>query len=233
MSLRLRFLDLVVSVIAGGVGLAGVLYALNLLLGPQRLAAAMAGGDPAGLILLFTLFFAVVVLAVAAGTARHGRAAAGLLGLRPFLARCWWLAPACVLLLSMALDEGLLRLVRALFGADLTPRTHHVVAGLAATLPLALGATLAIGLLGPFAEELLFRGLVWGYVEGRFGPRSAWAISSLLFAGAHWEPAHIALVLPIGILLGWVRWRSASLWPCVVAHTINNTLIVWWAFLDP
>jgi membrane protease YdiL (CAAX protease family) len=232
MSLRLRFLDLVVSVITGSACLAGALYALELLLGPQRLAATMAGGDPAGLILVFTLFFAVVVLAVAAGTARQGRAAPGLLGLRPFAARWWWLAPACTLLLSMALDEGLLRLARTLSGVDLTPQTHHVVAGLATTLPLALGATLAIGLLGPFAEELAFRGVVWGYVEGRFGPRAAWAISSLLFAGAHWEPAHIALVLPIGILLGWVRWRSASLWPCVVAHIINNTLVVWWAFLD-
>jgi membrane protease YdiL (CAAX protease family) len=233
MPLRLRLLDLVVSFLTGAILLAGVLQALRLLLGPQRLGAAMAGGDPAALILLFTLFFAVVVLAVGAGTVRHGRAAAGLLGLRPFAARWWWLAPACILLLSMALDEGLLRLVRTLSGIDLTPQTHHVIARLVTTLPLALGVTLAIGLLGPFAEELLFRGLVWGYVEGRFGPRSAWAISSLLFAGAHWEPAHIALVLPIGILLGWVRWRSASLWPCVLAHIINNSLVVWWAFLDP
>jgi membrane protease YdiL (CAAX protease family) len=233
MSLRLRFLDLVMSVVTGAICLAAALYGLRLLLGPQRLAATMTGGDPTGLILLFTLFFAAVVIAVAAGTVRHGRAAAGLLGLRPFAARWWWLAPACTLLLSMALDEGLLRLARTLSGVDLTPQTHHVVAGLATTLPLALGATLVIGLLGPFAEELLFRGLIWGYVEGRFDGRAAWAISSLLFAVAHWEPAHVALVLPIGILLGWIRWRSASLWPCVVAHIINNTLVVWWAWLVP
>jgi len=155
-----------------------------------------------------------------------------LLGLRPFARRWWWLAPACILLLSVVLDEGLLRLVRALFGFDLTPQTSHVIAGLAKTVPLALAATLAIGLLGPFAEELLFRGLIYGYVDGRFGTRAAWATSSILFALAHAEPAHIALVLPIGILLGWVRMRSASLWPCLVAHVANNTLVVWWAYLD-
>ena len=102
----------------------------------------------------------------------------------------------------------------------------------APTLPLALAATAAIGLLGPFAEELLFRGLIYGYVDGRFGARAAWAISSVLFALAHAEPAHVALVFPIGVLLGWVRMRSASLWPCVLAHMINNIVVVCWAYLD-
>jgi membrane protease YdiL (CAAX protease family) len=230
---RLRFLDLVLTLIAGGLCLVGALYGLKAFLGPDRVARVVTGGDPRGLILLFTVFFAAVVVAVWVGVVRHGPAASELLGLRPFARRWWWLAPVCVLLLSVALDEGLLRLVRALFGIDLTPQTSQVIAGLATTLPLALAATVAIGLLGPFAEELLFRGLIYGYVEGRIGPRTAWAISSLLFALAHAEPAHITLVLPIGILLGWVRMRSGSLWPGVVAHAANNMLVVWWAFLAP
>jgi membrane protease YdiL (CAAX protease family) len=117
------------------------------------------------------------------------------------------------------------------FGIDLTPQTSQVISGLARTLPLALAATVAIGALGPLAEELLFRGLIFGCVEGYFGTPIAWAVSSILFAVAHAEPAHIVLVLPIGILLGWVRLRSGSLWPCVIAHAANNTLVVWWAYL--
>ncbi len=232
---RLHFLDLVLTLVAGGLCMLGAMYGLGTFLGPERLrlAGTMNSIDPPALILLFTVFFAVVVVAVWVGVVRHAAAASGLLGLRPFASRWWWLAPGCILLLSVALDEGLLRLVRALFGLDLTPQTTHVIAGLARTAPLALAATVAIGLLGPFAEELLFRGLIYGYVDGRFGTRAAWATSSILFALAHAEPAHIALVLPIGFLLGWVRMRSASLWPCLAAHVANNTLMVWWAYLDP
>ncbi|TXL81833.1 CPBP family intramembrane metalloprotease [Vineibacter terrae] len=229
---RLHFLDLVLTLVAGGLCLVAALHGLKVMLGPDRLTMVMSSKDPAGLILLFFVFFAVVVIAVWVGVVRHGRAAPGLLALRPFSGRWWWLAPLCILLLSVALDEGFLRLVRALAGVDLTPQTSQVIAGLATTLPLALAATAAIGLLGPFAEELLFRGLIYGYVDGRFGARAAWATSSVLFALAHAEPAHVALVFPIGVLLGWVRMRSASLWPCVLAHMINNIVVVCWAYLD-
>jgi membrane protease YdiL (CAAX protease family) len=229
---QLHFLDLVLTLVAGALCMVAALHGLKSFLGPDRLSTMVRGSDPQALILLFTVFFAVVVVAVWVGVVRHGAAAPQLLGLRPFAGRWWWLAPVCILLLSVALDEGLLRLFRALFGLDLTPQTSHVIAGLATTLPLALAATLAIGLLGPFAEELLFRGLIYGYVDGRFGARAAWASSSILFALAHAEPAHIALVLPLGILLGWVRMRSASLWPCIAAHVVNNILVVWWAYLD-
>lgn len=228
---RLQALDLVLTVAAGALCMVAAIAGLRAILGPGRLSGMMRGGDPPALILLFTVFFAVVVIAVWVGVVRHGRAASGLLGLRPFAPRWWWLAPLCILLLSVALDEGLLRLVRLLTGLDLTPQTSHVLAGLARTLPLALAATVAIGLLGPLAEELLFRGLIYGYVEGRFGARPAWAVSSLLFAAAHLEAAHVVLVLPIGILLGWVRLQSGSLWPCVLAHMVNNTVVVWWAYL--
>lgn len=229
---RLHILDLLLTFVAGGLCLIAALYGLKTVIGPDRLILAAQGKDPAAMILLFTVFFAAVVVAVWVGTVRHGLAALGLLGLRPFALRWWWLAPLCTLLLSVAVDEGLLRAVRGLFGVDLTPQTSRVIADLATTLPLALAATSAIGLLGPLAEELLFRGQIYGYVEGRFGERAAWATSSVLFAAAHAEPAHIALVFPIGILLGWVRMRSGSLWPCVLAHVINNTLVVWWAYLD-
>ncbi|MCW5744813.1 MAG: CPBP family intramembrane metalloprotease [Alphaproteobacteria bacterium] len=230
---RLTFWDLALTVVAGGMCFLAALFGLKLALGPHRMAAMIKGGDPSALVLLFAVFFAVIVVAVWIGVVRHGPAASELLGLRPVARRWWWLAPLCVLLASVVLDEGVLRLLHAITGIDLTPQTSHVIAGLATSLPLALTTTVAIGLLGPFAEELLFRGLVFGYVEGRFGGRAAWATSSVLFAAAHIEPAHVALVLPIGILLGWVRLRSFSLWPCVVAHVVNNSIVVWAAYLLP
>lgn len=229
---RLTLLDLVLAVVAGGLCMAAGMFGVTALLGVQRMSVVTNGADPSGLLLVFAVSFGAIVVAVWIATVRHGPARSALLGLRPFARQWWWLAPLSVVLLSVALDEVLLRLLRSQFDIDLTPQASHVIAALATTLPLSLVATVAVGLLGPFAEELLFRGLVYGYVDGRFGERGAWAVSAILFALAHYEPAHVALVLPVGIALGWVRARSESLWPCVVAHVANNTLAVWWAYLD-
>jgi membrane protease YdiL (CAAX protease family) len=49
-------------------------------------------------------------------------------------------------------------------------------------------------------------------------------VSSLAFAAAHTEPAHIILVLPLGLLFGWLRQRTDSLLPSLVAHIANNSL---------
>lgn len=88
-------------------------------------------------------------------------------------------------------------------------------------LSLALLAGLA-----PLVEELVFRGLLYGWLESRWGGGIAFVASSLAFAAAHVEPAHALLVLPLGLLFGLLRWRTGSLWPSLVAHMANNGLAV-------
>jgi membrane protease YdiL (CAAX protease family) len=75
-------------------------------------------------------------------------------------------------------------------------------------------------------EEVVFRGLLYGWVAGRWGTTVAWFVSSALFAAAHSEPAHALLVLPLGLWFGWLRQRTDSLWPSLVAHVANNSLAV-------
>ena len=50
--------------------------------------------------------------------------------------------------------------------------------------------------------------------------------SALAFAVIHWEPAQSSVALPIGVLLGWLRWRSNSLVPSLIAHAVNNSAFV-------
>ena len=82
---------------------------------------------------------------------------------------------------------------------------------------------LAIGVLAPIAEELVFRGLLYGWIAGRWGGTAGLVVSSLAFAAAHYEPAHIILVLPLGFLFGWLRRRSDSLVPSLCSHIVNNS----------
>ncbi len=85
---------------------------------------------------------------------------------------------------------------------------------------------LVLAVLAPVVEELVFRGLLYGWVAGRWGPLPAFIVSSLVFAAAHAEPAHIVLVLPLGFWFGWLRWRTNSLWPTLITHMINNAFAV-------
>ncbi|MBV8392676.1 MAG: CPBP family intramembrane metalloprotease [Alphaproteobacteria bacterium] len=95
-----------------------------------------------------------------------------------------------------------------------------------------------LGILAPIVEELVFRGLLYGWLEGRWSWRPAFWISSLAFAGAHyqwgaegWDRLAYALaVLPLGLLFGWLRRRSNSLVPSMAAHMANNSFAVIVAF---
>jgi membrane protease YdiL (CAAX protease family) len=72
------------------------------------------------------------------------------------------------------------------------------------------------------AEELLFRGVLQGSL-GR-----TWAsvfIAGTTFALFHVDPVHVAGVLPLGLFLSWVAYRSSTL-VTIFAHVANNSLAV-------
>ena len=96
----------------------------------------------------------------------------------------------------------------------------------ARTPTLFVASLLVMAVLAPLVEEAVFRGLLYGWLAGRWGTVAAWIVSSVLFAAAHVEPAHAILVLPLGLWFGWLRRRTDSLWPSLVAHAVNNGVAV-------
>jgi membrane protease YdiL (CAAX protease family) len=92
---------------------------------------------------------------------------------------------------------------------------------LASHLPLiALWPTFA--LVPGVAEELLFRGVLQGALGRTF---LAAMISGVAFAAFHVDPVHIVGVLPLGLFLSWVAYRSSTL-VSMFAHVANNSLAV-------
>ena len=84
---------------------------------------------------------------------------------------------------------------------------------------------LAVGLLAPFGEELVFRGAILrSLLQWCSKPWTAIAISALLFAAAHMNPAQLPHAFLIGLLLGWLYYRTDSIIPGIVYHWINNTV---------
>jgi hypothetical protein len=84
---------------------------------------------------------------------------------------------------------------------------------------------LVVGLLAPFAEEVVFRGAVLrALLQWNKRPWVGIAISALLFSAAHMNPAQIPHTFLIGLLLGWLYYRTDSIIPGVVYHWVNNTV---------
>ena len=89
--------------------------------------------------------------------------------------------------------------------------------------PLSTYATLfAAVFIAPFCEEVFFRGFVFPGL--RHGMSLVWAIiiSSLLFGVAHADPGSFPVLFVIGLALAFLRWRTQSIWPCIMLHMLNN-----------
>ena len=83
----------------------------------------------------------------------------------------------------------------------------------------------AVGLLAPVCEELVFRGAILRALL-HWTPRHwvAIAISAFLFALIHANPAQMPHAFVIGLLLGWLYYRTDSIVPGIVYHWINNSI---------
>jgi membrane protease YdiL (CAAX protease family) len=81
---------------------------------------------------------------------------------------------------------------------------------------------LAIVVVAPVVEELLLRGIMLRGFLGRYRPGTAVILSALIFATMHLNPYQFASALAMGLVLGWIFYRTGSLWPCIIGHALFN-----------
>lgn len=83
----------------------------------------------------------------------------------------------------------------------------------------------AICLFAPLVEEIVFRGAVLqSLLKGMPHPALAITVSAVFFAAVHFNPAQMPHAFLIGLLLGWMYWRTGSILPGVAFHWANNTI---------
>lgn len=85
---------------------------------------------------------------------------------------------------------------------------------------------LAIGLLAPLAEELVMRGAILRSLlqSPKLSPWGAIVVSALFFALIHFNPVQMPHAFLMGLLLGWMYYRTDSILPGVAVHWVNNTV---------
>jgi len=189
--------------------------ALFAVLLPALLAPAVWLVGSHGMLPMLAAFFGAALLALAIALFPLGLGAVRALGFRAVGWRPIVLGTVVALVISIAVTQ-----------LGIEPQGIKQAMEIAREPPMFAASLLLMGVLAPLVEEMVFRGLLYGWLAGLWGTTAAWLISSLCFAAAHVELAHVLLVFPLGLWLGWLRKRTDSLWPSLVAHMVNNGLAV-------
>ncbi len=77
----------------------------------------------------------------------------------------------------------------------------------------------------PLTEELMTRGFLYrGWQESFLRPFGAIVLSTLVWACMHlqYDAFFLGQVFSIGLLFGYLRYRSGSTWPTIILHGLNN-----------
>ena len=86
---------------------------------------------------------------------------------------------------------------------------------------------LGLCLFGPFFEEVWVRGFIYsGFIGSRLGIIGTAVLTSLFWAVQHvqYGIVGIGMIFLFGLVLAWMRYKSGSIWPCVIVHVLNNTV---------
>ncbi len=92
---------------------------------------------------------------------------------------------------------------------------------------------LGIVVAGPVTEELVFRmGIQRHLIRKGLQPWYAMIVTSVVFGIIHGNLAQLFGAVPFGVVLGWLYWRSGTIWIPIAAHVFNNLVgvcTIWWA----
>ena len=88
---------------------------------------------------------------------------------------------------------------------------------------------LAVCLLGPMAEELLFRGVIFSWLKERIPLTLTIVLTAVGWALLHWSYswAVIGVIVIDGLLLGAARARTGSVVPPIIMHALYNLYAIW------
>lgn len=86
--------------------------------------------------------------------------------------------------------------------------------------------TVMVVILGPFAEEVVFRGVVMRALGTRLSVWPAIVGSAALFALFHGNAWVFVPTFILGVACGWLVAERDSLWPAVALHASYNLLVV-------
>ena len=75
-------------------------------------------------------------------------------------------------------------------------------------------------------EEVAFRGLVQHWLQVALRPWRAMVLASALFTVLHFSVLSAPYLFLVGMLLGWAKWKTGSLYPSMLIHFAHNAIVL-------
>lgn len=127
-----------------------------------------------------------------------------------------------------------------LTGAALAPGLYFVISVVLAMLPESwlesymeasegIGSgtwagVVAVALVAPVVEELIFRGLVMNRLSRVMPGWLAVVLSAAVFGVCHGHPVWFAYAFVLGAVFGFIDLRAGSIWPSILGHVAFNAI---------
>ena len=82
---------------------------------------------------------------------------------------------------------------------------------------------LAVVIVAPIGEEIVFRGFLQKFLENYWKDITrAVLVTSLFFAMIHFNPFWTIQIYLLGVILGFLAWKTKSVVPSIILHSVNN-----------
>ncbi len=178
----------------------------------------VAGGEMTTGLLAFTFMLSSLIVIAVVEAMRHSQKYNILDELNPSLCHWKW-AP----LMLVATFCGMFCF--DVFSEQL--QLENIVEDVLVGLSTSFWGIIAIVLIGPIAEEVVFRSAILGSMLYHGTDKGiAVVVSALMFGIAHFNPAQIPFAFVIGLLFAILYVKSRSIIPCIVCHVVNNGISV-------
>ena len=89
-------------------------------------------------------------------------------------------------------------------------------------------AVFFVAVLPAIAEEIADRGLIQHWLQQALPPARAIAFAAFLFAITHFSVFSLPYLFLVGLLLGWLKWKTGSLFPSIAVHFLHNWAVITW-----
>lgn len=210
--------DVLLGILVAGAGILG----LNVILVAASTLTRLPLRDNSDILSVFIIAQGVILVGtVWLLTVRKYRLGWAQVGLRKFSLRvgCAW---AAALFIASYFARAIYVAIATALGFHFGVQqilTRLDVEGVGFLLTLFVGSIVA-----PLAEEIFFRGFLYGGLRARLGVRWAIVVTSLFFAALHFSFEVLIPILVLGIFLAILYELTGSLYPGMILHVSNNLI---------